>query len=240
MLFAYNAASWLCTHFFFKSISKVLLLPSWLVSTVTGDAWCHCQCSRQKMMDVLEMEVLEDTVYCLPLHTGICGVHCPSALHSTWAVPSNVKLWSQVKLQDDLKASPPAVGLLQLTEPCWGWGMASQVTAETQAPIQIRKPGLPDSSLSWGRERDASPHVRTLPLHDGFSLSQTPEEVHCRLWTPTCLYPSSQANVQVVFHGKLPGFGEHFLTPLAGCVKASHSTTEEMKEKREFYTKTIP
>lgn len=45
---------------------------------------------KTEMMDILETKVLEDTAYCSPLHTGICGVHCPSTLHSTWVGPSNM------------------------------------------------------------------------------------------------------------------------------------------------------
>lgn len=149
----------------------------------------------------LEMEALEETVSYSPLHTGICGVHCPCALHSTWAGPCNVKLCSQVKLQEDLKASAPAVELLQLTEPFWGRGMASQVTAVMQAPFRLVKLACPFQALVKPRDFDDSHPGRTLPLHDGFSLSQTPDEVHCRFWAPTLLYPSSQSNVHVVFHG---------------------------------------
>lgn len=74
-----------------------------------------------------------------------------------------------------------------------------------------------------------------LPLHVGASWSQVPDEVHWRRWDPRSSNPSSQRNAQVVFHGELPGLGEHSTCPLAGRVKASHSTTGDSEEHRELH-----
>lgn len=77
--------------------------------------------------------------------------------------------------------------------------------------------------------------LATLPVHLGFSSSQSPDEAQRRRGGPTSSNPSSQSNAQVVFQGKLPGPREHFTDPLAGRVRGPHSATADVKEHRECH-----